>query len=166
MGSNDMQAASPRSKQGGPNVRFPPPLVFLGFLLAGVILQRALPFRANVGWVARAVAGGVLAGGGLGLLVWANSGFRRIGRTPEPWIPSSSLILEGPYKFSRNPMYLAMTAAQMGIGAALDNGWVVLFTAPAFLVVHLIAVRPEERYLEETFGEGYAALKKRVRRYL
>jgi len=54
----------------------------------------------------------------------------------------------------------------MGIGVALDNGWVVFLAGAALLVVHLIAVRPEERYLEETFGDGYAALKKQVRRYL
>jgi protein-S-isoprenylcysteine O-methyltransferase Ste14 len=162
----DVQARSPRSKQGGPNVRFPPPLVFLGFLLAGVALQFALPVAAHAGRMMRAAAGVVLVGSGLGLIVWANQGFRRIGRRPEPWIPSSSLILEGPYRFSRNPMYVGMTAAHLGIGAALDNGWVVFFAAPALLVVHFIAVRPEERYLAETFGDGFATLKKRVRRYL
>jgi protein-S-isoprenylcysteine O-methyltransferase Ste14 len=114
----------------------------------------------------RATTGIVLVGGGFVLIVWANLGFRRTGRSPKPWIPSSSLILQGPYRLSRNPMYVGMTAAQIGIGAALDNGWVVLFAIPALVVVHFIAVRPEERYLDETFGEGYAALKKRVRRYL
>jgi protein-S-isoprenylcysteine O-methyltransferase Ste14 len=166
MTSTDAQAPSPRSRHGGPNVRVAPPLVFVGFILAGVALQFALPIRAHAGWLTRAIAGVVLVGSAFGLVVWAGRGFRRIGRTPEPWIPSSSLILEGPYRFSRNPMYVGMTCAQVGIGAALDNGWVVLLAAPALLVVHLVAVRPEERYLEETFGEGYAALKKRVRRYL
>jgi protein-S-isoprenylcysteine O-methyltransferase Ste14 len=166
MGSADTRGSSPRSKQGGPHVRFPPPLVFLLFLFAGVALQWGVPLSARTGWTVRAAVGAVLVGGGLGLIGWAARGFRRIGRSPEPWIPSSSLILEGPYRFSRNPMYVGMTATQMGIGAALDNGWVLLFAAPALLCVHFIAVRPEERYLGETFGEGYEALKKRVRRYL
>jgi protein-S-isoprenylcysteine O-methyltransferase Ste14 len=102
----------------------------------------------------------------LALAFWANAGFRRIGRRPEPWFPSPALIVEGPYRFTRNPMYVGLTSIQIGVGAALDNGWVVLLAVPALLLVHLIAVIPEERYLEETFGAGYAELKRRVRRYL
>ena len=56
---------SERSKQGGPAVRFPPPLVFLGLTLAGVALQFALRLAAPVGWIARAVAGSILIGFGL-----------------------------------------------------------------------------------------------------
>ena len=163
----EKHARSPRSKHGGANVRFPPPLVFVGFMLAGVAVQRfALPLASNAGLLVRAVAGGLLVAGGLALVLWAVGGFRRSGRSPEPWLPSSILILEGPYRFSRNPMYVGMTAIQAGIGAALDNGWVVLFAASALAVVHVMAVRPEEQYLEETFGADYVALKRRVRRYL
>jgi|SRR5579859_5937189 len=163
----EKHARSPRSKHGGANVRFPPPLVFVGFMLAGVAVQRfALRLASNAGLIVRAVAGGLLVAGGLALVLWAVGGFRRSGRSPEPWLPSSILILEGPYRFSRNPMYVGMTAIQAGIGAALDNGWVVLFAAAALAVVHVMAVRPEEQYLEETFGADYVALKRRVRRYL
>jgi len=63
-------------------------------------------------------------------------------------------------------MYVGMTALQLGIGAALNNGWVVALAPVALAIVHFTAVLPEERYLEETFGESYAALKQRVRRYL
>ena len=157
----------PRSKHGGANVRFPPPLVFVGFILAGVAVQRfALPLASNAGSMVRAGVGAPLIGGGLALILWAAGGFRRSGRSPEPWLPSSTLILEGPYRFSRNPMYVGMTAIQVGVGAALDNGWVVLLAASGLAVVQVMAVRPEERYLEETFGADYVALKKRVRRYL
>ena len=164
---SDSLPRSPRSKHGGANVRFPPPLVFVGFILAGVAVQRfALPLASNAGSMVRAGVGAPLIGGGLALILWAAGGFRRSGRSPEPWLPSSTLILEGPYRFSRNPMYVGMTAIQVGVGAALDNGWVVLLAASGLAVVQVMAVRPEERYLEETFGADYVALKKRVRRYL
>jgi protein-S-isoprenylcysteine O-methyltransferase Ste14 len=159
-------SASPRSKHGGPRVRFPPPLVFVGFILVGVAARYALPLDARIGWPLRTAAGIAIIGCGLALIVWANRGFIRIGRKPEPWLPSSALILEGPYRFTRNPMYVGMTLIQLGIAAAADNGWIALFTAPSLLVVHFMAVVPEERYLEETFGDSYAALKKQVRRYL
>ncbi len=158
---------SKRSKHGGANVRFPPPLVFLGFLLLGVAAQVfTVRLATDAPWAVRAGVGVLLIAAGLGLALWAAVGFKRTGRRPEPWLPSTVLILEGPYRFSRNPMYVGMTAVQVGIGAALDNGWVVLLAFPALAVVHLIAVRPEEVYLEETFGADYQALKRRVRRYL
>lgn len=167
MTEQERRTPSPRSKHGGANVRFPPPLVFLGFLLLGVVTQwLVLPLASGVGWAFRIGAAALFTGAGLALALWANAGFRRIGRRPEPWLPSSALILEGPYRFTRNPMYVGMTSIQIGVGAALDNGWVVLFALPALCAVHVIAVIPEERYLEETFGESYGELKRRVRRYL
>lgn len=116
MSHHDMSAASPRSKHGGPNVRFPPPLAFVAGVLIGVGMQFAVPLATRLGWMMRAAVGLVLIGCGFSLILWANRGFRRMGRSPEPWIPSSTLILEGPYRFSRNPMYVGMTAVQMGIG--------------------------------------------------
>jgi protein-S-isoprenylcysteine O-methyltransferase Ste14 len=157
---------SERSKQGGPAVRFPPPLVFLGALLAGIGLQFAKPLAAPVGWIARAAVATPLIVVGPALAIWARGGFKRIGRTPQPWLPSSALIVEGPYRFTRNPMYVGMTALLLGLAAALDNGWLLVLAPIALVIVHVIAVRPEERYLEETFGESYVELKRRVRRYL
>lgn len=92
--------------------------------------------------------------------------FKRTGQNPVPWTPSPELILEGPYRFTRNPMYLGLTLFQVGIGFAINNLWISLFAAPALLVVHFIAVLPEERYLTEKFGESYKAYLVKVRRYL
>ena len=156
---------SERSKHGGPSVRLPPPLVFLGLTLAGAGLQFARPLSAPVGWIARAAAATCLIGFGIFIGAWAVGGFKRLGRNPAPWLPSSALILEGPYRFTRNPMYVGMTALALGIGAALNNGWIVALAPVALAIVHFTAVLPEERYLEETFGEGYVELKRRVRRY-
>jgi protein-S-isoprenylcysteine O-methyltransferase Ste14 len=63
-------------------------------------------------------------------------------------------------------MYVGMTLLQIGIGVAANNLWISLFALAALAVVHVIAVRPEEKYLSEKFGEPYKAYLTRVRRYL
>src|SRR5262249_47611084 len=88
------------------------------------------------------------------------------GQHPRPWLPTPSLIVEGPYRFSRNPLYVALTLAQIGLGLLLDDAWIVALSAVSLRVVHFIAVRPEEASLLERFGEPYGRSLTRVRRYL
>jgi protein-S-isoprenylcysteine O-methyltransferase Ste14 len=76
------------------------------------------------------------------------------------------LIQQGIYRLSRNPMYLGLALVQVGVGVGVDNLWVVLTSLPALAAVHVIAIRPEELYLEGRFGEDYRAYKARVRRWL
>jgi len=92
--------------------------------------------------------------------------FVRTGQNPTPWTPSPELLLAGPYRFTRNPMYLGVTLFQLGLGLAVNNLWISLLAAPALLVVHFTAVLPEEKYLSEKFGEDYKAYLVKVRRYL
>jgi protein-S-isoprenylcysteine O-methyltransferase Ste14 len=84
----------------------------------------------------------------------------------QPWLPSPELLVEGIYRYTRNPMYLGMTLLQLGLGIALDNGWIALFAPVALLIVPFLAVRPEEAYLAEKFGESYRRYCETVRRYL
>jgi protein-S-isoprenylcysteine O-methyltransferase Ste14 len=151
----------------GAKVRFPPPLVFLGAIIAGIIVQRIyIPLSFSVAAGIR-IAGGVLVlACGVGLVISARIWFARTGQSPIPWKPTPELILQGPYRFTRNPMYVGVTLFVIGLGLALNNLWISLFAAPALLVVHFIAVLPEERYLAEKFGEGYRSFLARVRRYL
>jgi protein-S-isoprenylcysteine O-methyltransferase Ste14 len=92
--------------------------------------------------------------------------FTRTGQSPFPWKPTPQLILQGPYRFTRNPMYVGVTVFLIGLGLALNNLWISLFAAPALLAVHFIAVLPEERYLTEKFGDSYRSFLARVRRYI
>jgi protein-S-isoprenylcysteine O-methyltransferase Ste14 len=151
----------------GAQVRFPPPLVFVGFVLSGIGLQYAvapIPFPVDR-WISF-TASLLISLVGLSFIFMAHKLFKRTGQNPVPWTPSPELILEGPYRFTRNPMYLGLTLLQVGIGFAINNLWIFLFAAPALLVVHFIAVLPEERYLTEKFGESYKAYLVKVRRYL
>lgn len=156
----------PRSAERGAHVRFPPPLVFVGFTLLGVFLQYiAAPLRfPESGWIR--VIGIFILLAGLALMVWAVMAFRRTGQDIAPWTPSPELISLGPYLWTRNPMYVGMTWAQIGLGLALNNLWVSLLAPFALLVVHFIAVLPEEKYLAEKFGTRYGEYRSRVRRYL
>ncbi len=155
------------SSERGARVRFPPPLVFLGSTLLGVAFQYLVaPARIPVDRAIRVMGGILILVAGLGLITSARILFKRTGQHPAPWKPSPELILKGPYRITRNPMYLGITLFQIGLGLALNNLWISLFAAPALLIVHFIAVLPEERYLSEKFGESYKAYLTQVRRYL
>ncbi len=155
------------NKQGGARVRIPPPLVFVALIGAGVGLRyvvvpppllfaRTVQIAVGALFVVAAVA---LGGSAFGL-------FKRSGQDPAPWKPVPSLVLEGVYRFTRNPMYVGMAMLQIGVGCIVGNLWVVVGAALSLLIVHYGAVLPEEAYLDERFGEPYLQYKKSVRRYL
>jgi len=159
--------AQATSVERGAQVQFPPPLVFLGCILLGVAFQYVVaPAAVPVGRAISAIGGILVLMAGLGFIASAGILFNRTGQNPAPWKPSPELILKGPYRFTRNPMYLGITLFELGLGLAVNNLWISLFAVPALLTVHVIAVRPEERYLSEKFGESYIAYLARVRRYL
>jgi protein-S-isoprenylcysteine O-methyltransferase Ste14 len=155
-------------KHGGANVRVPPPLVFPTFILIGVGLNWLvpLPLLHALSSGLRIALGAGLAIAGLAFGGWAFGLFKRTGQDPAPWMPSPTLVAEGAYRFSRNPMYVGMTAIQIGLGLALANPWMIGLSAVSLLVVHFTAVLPEEAYLTEKFGDSYTRYRASVRRYL
>jgi protein-S-isoprenylcysteine O-methyltransferase Ste14 len=158
-------ATPTKPEERGAEVHFPPPLVFLIAIVVGYLLQR-LTVPLGVGsstsmrtfGVAVAVAGVAVGGSAIAL-------FRRTGQDPTPWKPSPSMIGQGAYRFSRNPMYIGMTLVQLGVGIVMNNLWIVLLALIALGVVHFIAVLPEERYLSGRFGVEYDKYRSRDRRY-
>ena len=151
----------------GARVRFPPPLVFLGGILLGVACEYIVaPAPFPVGRAISAIGGVVLIVAAVGFLASSRVHFTRTGQSPIPWKPSPSLILQGPYRYTRNPMYVGMTLLEVGLGLAANNLWMALLAVPALVIVHFIAVRPEERYLSEKFGADYQRYLSQVRRYL
>jgi protein-S-isoprenylcysteine O-methyltransferase Ste14 len=162
-----MEGHPTQNEQGGARVSFPPPLVFLGGIVVGIALQRlAVPLRAGGERVLGVLVGVTVGAAGAALLAWAAGLFRRTGQAPEPWKPTPSMILEGPYKRTRNPMYVGMTLIQVGVGFAANNLWISLLAGLSLYVVHRIAVLPEEAYLTERFGDAYKTYRASVRRYL
>jgi protein-S-isoprenylcysteine O-methyltransferase Ste14 len=150
----------------GARVRFPPPVVFLAALLAGWAVQRAIPLHLPIERWIRIALGSVVMLGGVALVASARAFFVRTGQSPVPWKPTPELIANGPYRFTRNPMYVGVTLFGVGLGLAVDDPWISMLALVALVAVHFIAVRPEETYLLEKFGERYASYRRRVRRYL
>jgi protein-S-isoprenylcysteine O-methyltransferase Ste14 len=156
-----------QNRQGGANVRVPPPLFFVAGVAAGWALQNygaALPLARSAQTVLFVAA--VTGVAGLALILAALGLFRKTGQEPEPWKPSPELIGRGPYRFTRNPMYIGMFLLQCAVGFGVNNAWIVLFAPLALLGVHFTAVLPEERYLANKFGAGYLKYVARTARYL
>ena len=76
------------------------------------------------------------------------------------------LITSGPYRYTRNPLYIALTLAQVSVALWYNNLWILLLVVPSLIVITRYAIAREERYLEKLFGQQYLDYKQRVRRWL
>jgi protein-S-isoprenylcysteine O-methyltransferase Ste14 len=158
---------SEQTSNKGPAVRFPPPLVPLLALGAGMLVHWLLPLSTNIGrGGARIAIGGALVVGGLTCTALAFGWFRKTGQDPAPWKESPELIVEGVYQWTRNPMYLGMGLLQAGLGLLVGSLWPLLLVPATWWVIYLIAIRHEETYLSEKFGESYERYRASVRRWL
>lgn len=100
------------------------------------------------------------------LFIWAIRTFHSA-RTPVPGNrPTTAIVKVGPYRFSRNPMYLAFSLFQTGIALGVNDAWILVTLLPAAFVMSFVVIPREERYLEARFGEEYASYKASVRRWL
>lgn len=150
-----------------PGVIAPPPLLFGGALAIGAALDFGL-LRVSTGLAAplRLGAGAVLVAAAGALAVAAFGRFRRAGTAVEPWRPSTALVTGGVYRFTRNPIYLALALLYLGLALAMDSVLTVLLLMPLLALVKVGVVAREERYLEGKFGDEYRRYKGSVRRWL
>ena len=141
-----------------------PPHYFLLALVVMITLRFALDERALLGvW---AWCGVVPLVAGLAIAVFAARQFQRAGTNIVPLTTSTALVVDGMFRWSRNPMYLGLTAVLIGTALLLDRTlpWLVVVAFVVTLRLHFI--RHEERLMEATFGAQYVAYKQRVRRWL
>ena len=145
----------------------PPPLIYLSVLGAGVALHFLWePLRFfPAAWVGHA-AGWPVFGVALLVLLWSLRAFAKHGEDIRIEKPTNKLVTEGPYRFSRNPIYIALTLAYAGISLIVNTIWPVIFLHVALAVMHYGVIRREERYLEGLFGDQYRQYRTRVRRWL
>ena len=148
-----------------------PPVVAGLWLLGAIALDRAVATdqrAAQAGSVPRPLraAGALPAVAGVGLAVWALGLFSRRGTTYEPFEAPTALVESGPYRYTRNPMYVGILLCLAGV-ALLAGRWTLLL-APVgfFFTIDRGQIRREEAVLEETFGEAYRAYRQRVPRWL
>ena len=146
-------------------VSFPPPIWYALAILGGYFLNRRLPLPIAVGPVTR-IAGLVIGAAGIVLAFTAFGLFRRARTTPIPRRPATTLVIVGPYRFTRNPMYVSLALVTVASGLLLATWWPIILLAPTLVIVQTFVIHPEERYLRRRFGPGYDAYARRVRRWL
>ncbi len=143
----------------------PPPVVYLVPLVAGLILHWVFPVRFLHDGFQLGI-GLPLVGVGIILAVWAVRTFRRVGTSVNIYKPTKVIAIEGPFRFSRNPMYLSLSLAYVGIAVSLNALWALLLLPIALFLTQYGVIIREEHYLERKFGEEYLQYKRRVRRWL
>jgi protein-S-isoprenylcysteine O-methyltransferase Ste14 len=111
-------------------------------------------------------AGAILAAAAAALLVGALGRFRRAGTAVEPWRPSTVLVTDGVYRFTRNPIYLALALLYVGLALAVDSVVALCLLPPLLALVQVGVIAREERYLEGKFGHKYRRYLASVRRWL
>jgi protein-S-isoprenylcysteine O-methyltransferase Ste14 len=142
----------------------PPPLLYAAFGLAGIGLNALFPLVLTPDW---AQAAGVLCIA-LSLVPgpWALVVMLRAGVNPEPSHSTSALVTHGPFRFTRNPIYLTFTLFFFGVALVTRNAWLLVMLIPLLALMHWGVIFREERYLARRFGLAYSAYRERVRRWL
>jgi len=153
------------------DVRVPPAVFFVPMVLAVAFHYLVWPLgfslpQALGGRIAQALGGALVGLIGVGLPGLALAQFRRTGQKVDVGLPTTSIIRTGPYRFSRNPMYLGVMLVHLGIGLGTGSIWVLAMLGPAFVMAYTLAIIPEETYLAGKFGDEYRAYKASVRRWL
>ena len=150
-------------------VKFPPPILPLVTIVAGHLLGRFLPLFPDsaLPTPGRYWIGGLIAAAAvLVLVVLPFRQFQRSGQDPKPWTPTPEIVVSGAFKFTRNPMYLGMIVFCLGFAIILSDVWILILTPVCGWLIYHLAIRHEEDYLEEKFGESYRAYKVTVRRWI
>lgn len=145
--------------------RVPPPLLYVGMLAVGLVLSAVFPTPVLSGWLPT-LGGVLLAVLGVIVMVWATVTMRRAGESPVPMEPTRTLVTDGPFGFSRNPLYLAMTLVYAGIALAFSSLWALALLLVVLVIMDRGVIASEEQYLHGQLGESYAQYKARVRRWL
>ena len=150
-------------------VRIFPPAIPLGAILLGVGLNWLWPIslRFAVPRPERYWLGGLIVVGAMIVLgLWSVVLFRRGGQSENPWKPTRHIEERGPFRITRNPMYLQMVLVCIGFFILLMNWWILALAPVAAWLLQRFVILPEEAYLEGKFGEAYLSYKRRVRRWL
>lgn len=158
------------SDDGSPKhagVPYPPPLLYVGGIVAGWLVDRVrpLPITGHPSTIraALAIAFGL---GWLALFAPAWSGFLRKRTTLIPNRPAAALVTSGIYRFTRNPMYVSLVLLYIAVTLVLDSWWPIVFLPLVIVAVDRLVIRREERYLAHAFPSEYPAYCERVRRWV
>ena len=148
------------------NVVIRPPVAWALAVIAGLALDWLHPLRLMPWSMTLIVLGVAVFALAVALLISAVITIRRAGTHVETHLPTTRIVHSGPYRFSRNPIYLAMMIGLVGLSIAFNSLWVLVMLVPFSLVIRYGVVAREEAYLERKFGDIYRLYRSRVRRWL
>jgi len=143
-----------------------PPAPYAAAMLGGWWLDRyqiALPL--DLGALTH-IFGWLVTGLGLGLMLWTMWTFARHRTTVNPYGGASALCTGGPFRFSRNPIYLGDWFMLLGVSMLLNTFWPLVFAPLIWIMLRFGVIRHEEVHLEAKFGDAYRQYKTRVRRWI
>ena len=148
-------------------VKIFPPLIHVGAIAIGFLIEWVAPVRmGGSGFGIVRIAGCVLLAIAVALIASAAKIMYGAGTTPNPTQPSTVIVTNGPFRFTRNPMYLAWELICIGVGLVANAPWPIVMALPAAIVTRRLVIDKEERYLEQKFGAEYLGYKARVRRWV
>ncbi len=148
-----------------PGVIAPPPLIYLAAILAGAGLERVWRWRLPIGGSGR-VAGLLLIAAAVAVAVWAVRAFDRAKTSPKPHKPATAIVTDGPFRYTRNPIYISFTFVQIGAALMGASGWILVLLVPVLLLIRVGVIAREERYLDRKFAGDYLRYKNSVRRWI
>jgi len=156
-----MSETSPKAAGGYASVAG----VFLAGLIGGAVINAFYPVPIWPGdWIR--FIGVVPLAVGVWLFVWARSTFRRHRTALMPWTPCSELVQDGPYRFSRNPIYLAFATMYLGFSFVFNSAYILVMLVVALVLFDRLQIPREERYLHERFGAEFDRYRPKVRRWI
>ena len=142
-----------------------PPFVYLISLATGALIQIATPLPFLPGTLALPL-GVPLVVLAIALFTYSVARFRAAGTPVPARKPTTAIVRTGPYRFSRNPIYLAFSLLQLGIAISVNSLWLLATLVGAVALIHWVVIPKEEAYLERRFGADYTDYKATVRRWL
>lgn len=142
-----------------------PPLVYLVSIVFGVVIHVAVPLRFLSSTLAIPLGIPLVA---VAIALFSSSVAKfRAANTPVPARnPTTAIVRTGPYRFSRNPIYLAFSLFQLGIAIWVNSVWLLATLVGAVALMNCVVIPREEHYLERRFGAQYMDYKASVRRWL
>ena len=147
------------------DVRIPPPLIYVAGFVLGLALERFLPVLVLPKIPSR-VAALLCIAVGVTIAAWSVGLFRREHTSFVPIKPTTTLVIYGPYRFTRNPMYLGLVCVYLGIALWFGIFWALILLPAVMALIQRYVIIREEQYLERKFGGEYLKYKADVRRWI
>lgn len=148
------------------NVIIRPPIAWAIAVLAGIALDRLMPLPFVPAVVPSGSVGAIVFAVALALAVWAIATMTGSGSNVPTNLPTTTIVETGPYRFTRNPIYLSTMLGHIGLAMAFNTLWLLLTLVPFAFVIRYGVITREEAYLECKFGDVYGRYRARVRLWL